>query len=125
MGDSALNILFSKDHVWLKDEGETVSLGISDYAQEKLGSVMFLNLPEVGDAVSRGKKFGDVESIKTVTDLISPVSGEVVEMNEELIDGPDAINVEPYDAWFIKIKNADVPDGLMQEQEYEEYCKTL
>ncbi len=120
-----MDILFSKDHVWLKDDGETVSLGISDYAQEKLGSVMFLNLPEIGDSVTKGVKFGDVESIKTVSDLISPVSGEVADINEGLMDEPDAINESPYDSWLIKIRKTDVSDALLQEQEYEEYCKKL
>jgi len=120
-----MDILFSKDHVWLKYDGETVSLGISDYAQEKLGNVMFLNLPEVGDVISKGTKFGDVESIKTVSDLISPVAGEVAEVNEELMDNLDAVNEAPYDAWFIKVKDANVIDELMLEQEYEEYCKNL
>lgn len=120
-----MDILFSKDHVWLRDHGETVSLGISDYAQDKLGSVMFLNLPEIGDSVSKGIKFGDVESIKTVSDLISPVSGEVTDVNEALMDEPDTINESPYDSWFIKVRKTDVSDALLHKQEYEEYCRTL
>ncbi len=120
-----MDILFSKDHVWLKEDGETVLLGISEYAQDKLGSVMFLNLPEIGDIVAKGSKFGDVESIKTVSDLISPVSGEVTDINEELLDEPDAINEAPYVSWFIKVRKTDLIDGLLQEQEYEDYCKTL
>ncbi len=120
-----MNILFSKDHVWLRDDGEIVSLGISDYAQEKLGNVMFLNLPEIGDTVSKGAKFGDVESIKTVSDLISPVTGEVIDVNESLIDEPGAINESPYDSWFIRVKKTDVTDSLLQEKEYEEYCGAL
>jgi len=119
-----MNILFSKDHIWVKGE-ETVSLGISDYAQDKLGSVMFLSLPEIGDSVTKGIKFGDVESIKTVTDLISPVSGEVADINEDLMDEPDAINELPYDSWLIKVRKTDVVDSLLKKQEYEEYCKTL
>ncbi len=120
-----MDILFSKDHVWMKEDGESVSLGISDYAQDKLGNVMFINLPEIGDTVSKGVKFGDVESIKTVSDLISPVSGEVTDINEDLLDEPDAINEAPYDSWFIKVKKSDVSDSLLTEQKYEEYCKTL
>jgi len=120
-----MSILFSKDHVWLKDEGEVVSLGISDYAQEKLGNIMFLNLPEAGDTVRRGNKFGDVESIKTVSDLISPVSGKVAEVNEDLIDEPNVIHEEPYEAWLVKVRDAETPEDLLQEQEYLEYCKTL
>lgn len=120
-----MNILFSKNHVWVKGDGEIVSLGISNYAQDKLGSVMFLNLPEIGDTVSREIKFGDVESVKIVSDLISPISGEVTEVNEKLMDEPDAINEAPYDSWFIKVRKTEVSADLLQEQEYEEYCKTL
>ena len=110
--------LFSKDHIWiLADEG-TATIGITDYAQEKLGSIMFLNLPEVGDGISTGERFGDVESIKTVSDLISPVDGEVLKVNEDLVDEPDAINEDPYENWFIEVKVASLSRDLMDEETY-------
>lgn len=120
-----MEILFSTNHVWIKKDGETATLGISAYAQDKLGTVMFINLPEIGDLIMKGSKFGDVESIKTVSDLVSPVTGEVLDINEVLMDEPDSINEHPYDAWLIKVKISDEEDGLLKEEEYNEYCKTL
>ncbi len=112
------NRLFSNKHVWILQDGEIATIGITEYAQEKLGGIMFLNLPEIGERVEAGQRFGDIESIKTVSDLFSPVDGEVVRVNEELIDEPDAINEEPYDSWLIKVKVTVIPDGLMDEETY-------
>ena len=110
--------LFSKDHIWiLADEG-TATIGITDYAQEKLGSIMFLNLPEAGESIGTGQRFGDVESIKTVSDLISPVDGEVLKVNEDLVDEPDAINEAPYESWFMEVQVTALSDDLMDEETY-------
>lgn len=110
--------LFSKNHIWLAKGGETATLGITDYAQKKLGNIMFLNLPDVGERLIAGQRLGDIESIKTVSDLISPVDGEVVKVNEELVDEPDLINEEPYESWFVEVKVDSMSDNLMDEETY-------
>ena len=116
---------YSKNHIWVKETDGKLSLGISAFAQQKLGSVMFLNLPDIGDILEAGRKFGDIESIKTVSDLISPIDGEVAEVNEVLLDDPDAINEDAEVSWFIKAYNTEFPDDLLTEEQYSEYCKTL
>ncbi len=110
--------LFSKDHTWIIQDGDNAKIGISDFAQTKLKSILFLNLPEVGDTLHIGKRYGDIESIKTVSDLIAPVSGEVVKINEELLDDPSVINENPYDSWFLEVRVEEIIDGLMDEETY-------
>lgn len=110
--------LFSKKHVWVVRNAHTVTLGITDFAQEKLGNIMFLNLPDVGEKLKIGQRFGDIESVKTVSDLISPVEGEVIKINEELVDEPDIINDEPYASWFVEVKVISFSDELMDEETY-------
>ena len=117
--------LFSKDHVWVLQTGDTAKLGVSDYAQEKLGSVVFLNLPNVGENLSIGQRFGDIESIKTVSDLISPLDGKVTAVNDELADELDAVNEAPYESWFIKVEIKAMSDELMDEDAYREYMDKL
>ena len=114
MGDR----LISRDHIWMVADGETAILGITDHAQEKLGNIMFLNLPEVGEMLTPGRRFGDIESIKTVSDLISPVEGEVIKVNEELADEPGLINEAPYESWLIEVRVGAVPGDLMDEATY-------
>lgn len=111
--------LFSKKHIWIQQEGEMARMGISGYAQERLGSIMFVNLPDAGQMVQIGQKFGDVESIKTVSDLISPAEGKVMAVNEDVIDEPDRLNQDPYENWLITIKVDKVQGELMTEGEYE------
>lgn len=110
--------LFSKNHIWVLPIGDTVRLGVSDHAQKKLGNIMFLNLLDVGEKVLIGQRFGDVESIKTVSDLISPVDGKVIAVNEGLIDEPESINEAPYESWFIEVKVRSLEEGLMDENAY-------
>jgi len=110
--------LFSDKHIWILMQGETATIGITDYAQEKLGNIMFINLPEAGEDIERGQSFGDIESIKTVSDLLSPVDGEVIKVNEEVMDEPDLINEKPYDSWFIEVKVRNVSENLMDEETY-------
>ncbi len=110
--------LFSKEHIWVSENTDTVILGITDFAQEQLGNIMFLNLPDVGEKLKIGQPFGDIESIKTVSDLISPVEGEVLKINEELMDEPDLINTEPYKSWFIEVRFTLLSDELMDENTY-------
>lgn len=117
---------FTKHHVWVSEEGnQTVKIGISDYAQEKLGTIVFINIPAAGECLSVGECLGDVESIKTVSDIISPVDGEVLRVNEVLLDMPDCINSDPYDSWILEVKAGGIPDDLMDEQEYAIYLRQL
>ena len=110
--------LFSKEHVWILVNDDTATIGITDYAQEKLGNIMFLNLPDEGASIRSGERFGDIESIKTVSDLISPADGEVLKVNEDLVDEPDAVNEDPYESWFLEVKVAALSDDLMDEETY-------
>ena len=119
------NDLFSKDHIWVYQEDHTVKIGISAYAVEQLGSIMFLNLPEVGERIEINERFGDIESVKTVSDLISPVTGEVVSVNENLLENLENISNNPYKSWFIEVKAEQFADGLMSKEEYQKYRDEL
>ncbi|MDD3400684.1 MAG: glycine cleavage system protein GcvH [Eubacteriales bacterium] len=119
-------LYFAKSHEWANlNEDGTATIGISDYAQNELGDLVFVNLPEVGDELSSGEVFADVESVKAVSDVYSPISGTVEEINENLLDNPALINESAYDAWFVRVSNATLPDGLMTKEEYEHYLATL
>ncbi|SDW87275.1 glycine cleavage system H protein [Lachnospiraceae bacterium KHCPX20] len=111
--------LYSNKHTWVLQDGDYATIGITDFLQEKLGAIMFINLPEVGEKLIVGKQFGDIESKKTVMDLEAPINGDVVEVNDELDDEPDMINEAPYDSWFIKVKIDSIPDDLLNEDEYQ------
>lgn len=118
------DVKYAKTHEWLKKEGDFVLIGLTDYAQDQLGDIVFVNLPEVGDPVSRGDTFADIESVKAVSDVYSPVTGEVEGVNEELLDAPEKVNNDPYGSWFIKVKDVSDTEDLMDAKEYEEFCKT-
>lgn len=113
---------YSKSHEWVKMEGDVAVIGISDFAQNALGDVVFVNLPSVGDAVTAGAAFGDVESVKAVSDLVSPVSGEIVEVNEALADAPEALNSDPYGSWIIKVSGITDTEELLDAAAYEAFC---
>lgn len=114
---------YSRDHEWVRIEADgTAVIGISDYAQHELGDVVFVNLPEAGDSCEAGEPFGDVESVKSVSDLVSPVSGTVCEVNEDLLDSPELINEDPYGAWMIKVENAEIGEELLDAAAYEAFC---
>ena len=113
---------YSKSHEWIKMEGDVAVIGISDFAQNALGDVVFVNLPSVGDAVTAGAAFGDVESVKAVSDLVSPVSGEIVEVNEALADAPEALNSDPYGSWIIKVSGITDTEELLDAAAYEAFC---
>ncbi len=113
---------YSKDHEWVKEEDGLFVIGISDFAQDALGDLVFVNLPEVGDAVTAGEAFGDVESVKAVSDLLSPVSGTVAEINEELLDAPEKLNEDPYGAWIIKVSDVSATEELLDAAAYEAFC---
>lgn len=117
---------YSAEHEWVKVEGEKLRIGITDFAQSELGDIVFVELPEVGDEVSAEEPFGSVESVKTVSELYAPVSGKVVEINEELEDNPEYVNESPYEkAWMIVVEPDDKSelDTLMTAQQYEEMIK--
>ena len=117
-----VELKYTKDHEWIKMEGDIAVIGISDFAQDALGDVVFINLPEVGDAVTAGEAFGDVESVKAVSDLVCPVSGTVCAINEELLDSPEMLNEAPYDAWIIKVENETDREDLLSAADYEAFC---
>ena len=106
-------------------EGDIALVGITDYAQSELGDLVFVNLPEVGDDAVAGEAFGDVESVKAVSDVLSPVNGRICEVNEELLDAPELLNSDPYGAWIIKVEDVDGLDDLMDAAEYEAFIATL
>ena len=113
---------YSKSHEWVKMEGDVAVIGITDFAQDALGDVVFVNLPGVGDAAAAGEAFGDVESVKAVSDLVSPVSGEIVEVNEALADAPEALNSDPYGSWIIKVSGITDTEELLDAAAYESFC---
>ena len=119
------NLLYSKDHEWVRREGGFVVVGVTDYAQHELGDLVFVNLPQEGDAVTAGEAFADVESVKAVSDVFSPVTGTVAAINEALLDAPQTINESPYDAWFVKVSGIEGQEELLDAAEYEAYLKTL
>ena len=113
---------YSRDHEWLRMEDGIAVIGISDFAQSELGDVVFVNLPEVGDDTTAGEPFGDVESVKAVSDLVCPVTGTVCEINEELLDAPEKLNEDPYGTWIIKVENVTDTEDLLTAAEYEAEC---
>ena len=113
---------YSKDHEWVKFEGDVAIIGISDFAQDALGDVVFVNLPGEGDEVTAGEAFGDVESVKAVSDLVSPVSGTIIAVNEELADSPEMLNSDPYGAWIIKVEGVTAQEELLDAAAYEAFC---
>jgi glycine cleavage system H protein len=117
---------YTEEHEWVSIEGDIVTVGISDFAQESLGDIVFVELPEVGYQAEAGKTFGVVESVKAVSDIFSPVTGEVVEINEELPDTPELVNSSPYEgAWMLKIKLNDKAqlDGLLDAEAYQAFVE--
>ena len=122
------NLRYSKDHEWVLVEGETASIGITDYAQHSLGDVVYIDMPRVGDRLSSHEAFGSVESVKAVSEIFTPVAGEIVEVNDGLNDSPEKVNSDPYgDAWFIRIKmdNPGDADAMLSGEEYEEYLSNI
>ncbi len=116
------DLKYTKDHEWAKVDSDVVTVGITDYAQGELGDVVFVELPEVGSSVTQDEAFGTIEAVKAVADLYSPVSGEVVEVNEKLVDAPETVNQDPYgEGWMIKIKLNDPSelDKLMDARAYQ------
>lgn len=117
-------LLYSKSHEWVKEEGDVAVIGLTDFAQSELGDLVFVNLPEEEDEVTVGEAFSDVESVKAVSDVYSPVSGVVCEVNEELLDAPERINEAPYDAWFVKVKDITDKEELLTAEEYNAFVES-
>ena len=115
------SLKYTDKHEWVRMDGEFAYIGITDYAQEQLGEVLFVEMPEVGDELTQGEEYGVVESSKVASDLVAPISGEVVEINDKLDDEPEYINEDPYDAWIVKIKVAeeDELESLLNSDGYE------
>lgn len=117
------NLKYTKSHEWVEtlDNGN-MRIGITDFAQNELGDLVYVNLPGEGDAMTAGETFADVESVKAVADVMSPVNGTVAAVNEELMDAPETINQAPYDAWFAEVENAEAGEELMDAAAYEAFC---
>jgi glycine cleavage system H protein len=117
------NYKYTKEHEWLQIDGSIGTVGITDYAQNSLGDIVFVDLPNVGDAIEAGKSFGSVESVKAVSDLFAPVSGTVTAINEELKDAPERINAEANTTWLLKVELADAKqvDALLTAADYEKF----
>lgn len=115
------DLVYARSHEWVRKEGDNATIGISDYAQEQLGEVVYVELPEVGDSFSVGDELGTLESVKAVAEFLAPVAGEVVEVNEQLADEPNLVNEDPYgDGWLVKIAASDFQE-LLSPEEYENH----
>jgi glycine cleavage system H protein len=113
---------YTKEHEWLKLDGKSASVGITDYAQQALGDIVFVELPKVGAQVEAGKPFGTVESVKSVSEIYAPISGKVTAINEELATAPEKINADAHKAWMIKIEASGAPaSGLLSAEDYEKF----
>lgn len=122
------NLRYSKDHEWVEVNGDIATIGITDYAQSSLGDVVYVDLPRAGDKFDAHEAFGSVESVKAVSEVFTPVGGQVTEVNEGLNDAPETVNTDPYgSAWFIKLKmdNPGEADGLLSAEEYQEYLSSM
>jgi glycine cleavage system H protein len=115
------DLKYTKDHEWIRIAGDTAEIGITDYAQEQLGDVVYVDLPEVGQALSAGDAFGSIESVKAVSELFSPMSGEVTAVNQQLKEHPEIVNTRPHDTWMVRIRltGTGAQDGLLDSGQYE------
>lgn len=120
------NLKYTKEHEWALIEGDTITVGITDFAQSALGDIVFLEVPEVGTDLKAGSTFGVVESIKSVSDLYSPISGEVIAKNTDLEGSPEKINEDAYSSWLIKLKSKDSSElnNLLSAEQYQEFCNS-
>ncbi len=117
---------YTKEHEWVRVDGDTGTIGITDYAQDQLGDIVFVELPAAGAAISAAQKFGEIESVKAVSELFAPVSGEVTEANDGLADSPESVNDDPYgDGWLVKVRLSDPAqlDRLLSADEYEAFIE--
>ena len=119
------DVKYTKDHVWVQVDGDTAKIGITDYAQDQLGDILFVDLPEEGDTLTAGEVFTEVESSKTASEVPAPVSGEIIAVNADLDDEPEAINDDAFAAWIVEVKldDASEPDSLMDAAAYQAICE--
>lgn len=120
------DLLYTRDDEWIRVDGDEATVGVSDYAQDSLSDIVYLELPDVGEAFDEGDSFGVIESVKAAADLYMPVSGEVVAVNEDLMDEPEIVNSDPYgEAWMVRIRMSDESelDNLMDADAYRAYCE--
>ena len=120
------NLHYSKDHEWVSVEGDTAVIGITDHAQDQLGDVVYVELPKVGETFAANESFGSVESVKAVSEIFTPVTGDVVAVNDSLADAPEKVNKDPYgEGWMLKIRmsNTGEVDSLLTAAEYEDFTK--
>ncbi len=118
------NLKYTNDHEWIREEGEYAYVGITDYAQSELGEIVYVDVDTEGETIEQGKDFGSIEAVKTVSDLLMPVSGEVIEVNPELENAPELVNSSPYETgWIVKIKLSDSSElrGLMSAEDYKTF----
>jgi glycine cleavage system H protein len=114
------DLKYTKDHEWVRLSGDTAEMGITDYAQQQLGDVVFVDLPAVGTSITAGTAFGTIESVKAVSELFAPVSGEIVAVNEHLAQAPEDVNARPHETWMVKIRlGGGAADGLLDSAQYE------
>ena len=113
------DLKYTKDHEWVRLAGDVAEIGITDYAQQQLGDVVYVDLPDVGRAVTAGESFGSIESVKAVSELFAPVSGEVVEVNAALKERPEVVNTAPHTTWMIKVRTASGDAGLLDSTQYQ------
>ena len=118
MSNIPAELKYSASHEWIKEEDGVFVIGLTDYAQSALGDIVFINLPEEGDEVTAGESFADVESVKAVSDVFSPVTGTICAVNEELLDDPAQVNEDPYGAWLIKVENVTATEDLLDAEGY-------
>jgi glycine cleavage system H protein len=116
---------YTREHEWIRVDGDTAEVGITDYAQQQLGDVVFVELPDIGRTLQAGEAFGEIESVKAVSELFSPASGEVTAVNTQLKDHPEAVNSTPHDTWLIKIRVADraAVDALLDSAQYDDFVR--
>ena len=117
------NLTYARSHEWVSEQDGTYTIGLTDYAQDALGDLVFINLPQEGDEVKAGEAFCDVESVKAVSDVFSPVTGTVIKVNEDLADAPESINENPYDAWIARVGDVTETEELLDAAAYAEFCE--
>ncbi|MGB3367533.1 MAG: glycine cleavage system protein GcvH [Acidaminobacteraceae bacterium] len=117
-------LLYAEDHEWVKVDGDIATIGITDFAQHEMGDIVYIELPEVDDELAAGDVFGVIESVKAASDSFIPVSGTVLEVNEELVDAPESVNSAPFESWMFKVKLSDASEleKLMDSKAYEVFC---
>ncbi len=118
------NLKYTETHEWVEEIGDgRVRVGITDYAQDQLGDLVYVTMPEEGDEVTEGQSFAEVESVKAVSEVNSPVTGTIAVVNEELAETPEVINDTPYEAWFVELSDVEMPDNLMDADEYQDFVE--